>query len=86
MTDRPFLHLSLRWRLASDGMQWILQHYRPPGWRSVAFVASNKVVLTRVLGEAGAEVAPTARSALNQLPETFAEWRDRHQSNGRRAA
>ena len=86
MTDRPFLRLSLRWRLASGGMQWILQHYRPPGWRSVAFVASNKVVLRRVLREAGAEVTPTAQTTLNRLPKTFAAWREQQRTCGREAA
>ena len=43
-------------------------------WRGIAFVASNKRVLERVLREKGALVTPQARAALDGLPETFAEW------------
>ena len=68
MPDRPLFDLAPEWRLATDDLQWIVQHYRPPKWRSVAFVATTKVVLRRVLGDLGVAYPP---SALDHLPEQF---------------
>jgi hypothetical protein len=72
---RHIIHLSDRWALSADPLQWILQLYRRPRWRGVAFIASNKVVLKRVLREKGVTLTPDAKDALDHLPDTFQEWK-----------
>jgi len=42
--------------------------------RTVAFIASNKAVLRRVLASFGVTLSPQARAALDTLPDTFREW------------
>ncbi len=43
-------------------------------WRAVAFVASDKGGLHRVLREKGAVIDSEGHAALRGLPETFREW------------
>ncbi len=80
MTDRVFLRLSEGWALGYDQNQWIVMRPKSDkskpgqGWRAIAFVASTRAVLMRVLREKGAEIAPDARVAVDSLPETFLEW------------
>lgn len=80
MTDRVFLRMSEGWALGFDRNQWIVMRAKSDkskpgqGWRAIAFVASTRAVLMRVLREKGAEVAPEARVAVDSLPETFLEW------------
>ena len=81
--DTQFLRLSERWALATDGIQWIVQRARRNrnkvgglDWRAVAFVASDKGVLHRVLQEKGAVIDSEGHAALRRLPGTFREWRD----------
>ena len=83
VADILFLRLSERWALATDGIQWIVQRARRNSnivggleWRAVAFVASDKGVLHRVLREKGAVIDSEGLEALRRLPETFREWRD----------
>ncbi len=81
IADTLFLRLSERWALATDGIQWIVQRARRNGnkeggleWRAVAFVASDKGVLHRVLREKGAVIDSEGHAALRRLPGTFREW------------
>ncbi len=81
VADTRFLRLSERWALATDGIQWIVQRARRNRnkvggleWRAVAFVASDKGVLHRVLREKGAVIDSEGLEALRRLPETFREW------------
>ena len=81
VADTLFLRLSKRWALATDGIQWIVQRARRNRnkeggveWRAVAFVASDKGVLHRVLREKGAVIDSDGHAALRRLPETFQEW------------
>ena len=71
-----FLRLSEGWALGHDRFQWMLVQWQGEarGWRSVSFVASNKGVLMRVLGENGITPTPEAKAALDRLPDTFKEW------------
>ncbi len=84
MTDRVFLRLSEGWALGYDRNQWILLQAKSdkskPGqrWRAIAFVASTRAVLMRILREKGVEIAPDARVAVDSLPETFLEWLAAH--------
>ncbi len=61
--------------------QWIVQRARRNrnkegglDWRAIAFVASDKGVLHRVLREKGAVIDSEGLEALRRLPETFREW------------
>ncbi len=81
--DRQFLRLSERWALAYDRHQWIVQQFRPPKWRPVAFVEGSKAVLMRVLREKGAVVSVDAGAALNRLPDSFRLWHDALDRQGR---
>ena len=81
VADTQFLHLSENWALAYDKTQWIVQRARRNRnkeggleWRAVAFVASDKGVLHRVLREKGAVIDSEGLEALRRLPETFREW------------
>ncbi len=81
MVDVRFLRLSENWALAFDKNQWIVQRARwnrnkvgGLEWRAVAFVASDKGVLHRVLEEKGAVIDPAGHAALRRLPGTFREW------------
>ena len=72
---RHIIRLSARWALAADNLQWIVKHYRLPEWRGVAYIASNKAVLMRVLREKGVNITPAAQDALDHLPATFRAWK-----------
>lgn len=81
MADTQFLRLSKKWALAYDNAQWIVQRRKAPGkkggecrWANVAFVASRKDVLLRVLREKGTEIEPDAQEYLHAMPHTFREW------------
>ena len=78
IADTLFLRLSGRWALATDGIQWIVQRARRNGnkeggleWRAVAFVASDKGVLHRVLREKGAVIDSEGLEALGTFLERF---------------
>ena len=75
MVDRPFLILSDRWRLSCDPLQVIVERWRAPRWRQVAFVMRSKAALMRVLTENGAEVSELAKAALDRLPDDLAAVR-----------
>lgn len=68
------------WALGADNLQWmVLRARRHKGrvkWQPVAFVASNKAVLKRVLREKGASLSREGEAALNALNETFRKWRE----------
>ena len=68
--------LSKKWAFGFDELQWIIYRWRgtAKGWRPTFFVRSNKGVLMRNIKERGVEVSPQARTTLNRLPDTFAEW------------
>jgi hypothetical protein len=65
------------WALASDGMQWIVQHRRQradkAAWRPVSFVRSTRDVLGRCLREKGAETR-SIQALTAGLPDTFDQW------------
>jgi hypothetical protein len=78
MTERQFLSLNEDCAIAYDKLQWIVQYRRMPKgsekWQAVAFIASDKRVLSRVLREKGVPLSPEAEAALNGLPATFQEF------------
>jgi hypothetical protein len=67
------LQINARWALASDKLQWVLQRLRGKRWQDVAFVASTRDVLARVMREWGVPDAD-AKRALAQLPAAFEGW------------
>ena len=73
-----FLHLSEDWALGHDHNQWILYKRREKqgfiAWRPVAFIATNKLVLHRVVKDLGCCPTANAQRLLDQLPDTFSEW------------
>ena len=73
--------LANRWRLCGDNSQWRLEHFVAPKWRPVAFVASEKAVLMRLLREKGVDLSPEAIRALDCLPDRFRDWRDQQIAN-----
>jgi hypothetical protein len=76
--EHHIIRFNKRWALSADNLQWIVERYRPPKWYGVAYIASNKVVLERVLREKGVTLTPAAQDALDHLPETFQEWKSKH--------
>ena len=80
MADNQFLRLGEGWALAYDGNQWIVQRRgafdRRRGnwnWKARSF-PSSKASLRRCLRELGVELDQAARNAIDDLPDTFAEW------------
>jgi len=71
---RVLIDLAPGWRLGADPLQWIVLKWRPPAWRAIAFVASNKQVLNRVLTEYGIQLSSEARTYIDHLPERFRVW------------
>ncbi len=82
MADIPFLQLSENWRLAADPLQWVIQRRGAfkakiggRRWNAVAYIATRRDILFRVLRELEAEVDHNALDALDDLPQTFKEWK-----------
>jgi len=74
--DRQF-RVAGDWALATDGLQWIIQHRRQHGgkaaWRPVSFVRSTRDVLCRCLREKGAGTG-CIQALTAGLPDTFDQW------------
>lgn len=89
MGDRILFHVCPGWALGADSLQWILfkddkrgpqaekRHRRAP-WKALAFIASTKTVLLRVLSENGVEPTPEGWAALNAMPDSFRAWCRQH--------
>ena len=88
MTDRMVIRLSENWAVLADDLQWILAKAQKQGpgrrkpdppvrWRGLSYIASTKVILLRCVREKGAVVDPDGSRALDALPDTFREWRQR---------
>ena len=77
MSDLRQIRDANEWSLASDGLQWILQHRRQKNgrtsWRPVSFVRSTRAILARCMREKGVPTAD-AEQLLAGLPPTFDEW------------
>ena len=69
-----FLHLNARWALSYDKNHWILMKREGKGWRSKAFIGSDKATLTRVLREGGITPTPEAEIAMDGWPDRFLDW------------
>jgi hypothetical protein len=82
MTDQMIFQLNDKWAVMYDEAQWIVARKRSRAgkacWRAIAFVATTKLVLMRVIEEEG--IAPTrkAQRTLDQLPESFRLWLRNH--------
>jgi hypothetical protein len=74
--DKQF-RTSGRWALAIDPLQWVLQRQTGDQWRPVSFVRSTKEILARCMHEKGTP-DDDAKRLLDDLPDTFDEWRERH--------
>jgi len=76
--DAIFLHLSDGWALGHGQRQWVLMRAkkRREGryWNPVAFIATEKRILRRVLAEKGAVISSGAERVIDALPDTFKEW------------
>ena len=85
MSDRIFLHLCDGWALGFDPLQWMLMRAKIRGgqrdWQPVAFVATEKRILRRVLAEKGVQPTPEAQAALDAMPDTFQEWLHQHKAS-----
>ena len=94
MADLPLFHLGGSWWLCFDRHQWVLSvadnppktpqkgilSTAPARLRAVAFVATEKRILRRVLAEKGVQPTPEAQAALNALPNTFQAWLRQHEA------
>ena len=81
MGDRILFHLCDGWALGADNLQWMLMRAKirrgQRDWHPVAFVATEKRILRRVLQENGVEPTPEGGAALAALPDTFRARRRR---------
>ena len=79
MTTRVFLDLCDGWALGFDPLQWMLMRARiRRGQRElqpVAFVATEKRILRRVLLEKGVQPTSHAEAVINAMPDTFQAWK-----------
>jgi hypothetical protein len=67
--DKQF-RVTDRWALASDGLQWVLQHKNGKAWQGTSFVKTTKAVLARCMREKGVP-ANVAEVLLDGLPNCF---------------
>ena len=78
MADQIFLRLCDGWALSADNFQWMLMRAKirrgQREWQPVAFVATEKRILRRVLRGNGVIPTPEAQAALDTLPDTFRKW------------
>jgi len=76
--DRIFLHLCHGWALGFDQYQWMVMRAKKRGdqsyWNPVAFVATTKRVLLRVLSEKTVQLTPAATAYIEGMPDKFREW------------
>ena len=73
--DKQF-HVSGKWAVATDGVQWIIQRQTgPDSWQAVKFIHSTKEWLACRLR--GLAPKADAEALLNGLPDTFDDWHDR---------
>jgi len=77
--DRLVIRLSADWAILTDGLQWIVAKATGSGtrrrWKPLAYIASTKAALERVLREEGACIDTDGARAFSGLPETYREWR-----------
>ena len=75
MMERILFHLCPGWALAADNQQWMVMRAKnrrgQREWQPVAFVATEKRILRRVLCEKGIKPTPEGRAALDALPDSF---------------
>ena len=66
------------WALGYDTSQWMLlrrRNFRTEcGWKPVSFIASNRDILDRCIGENGIQPTPAAQAKLDALPFRFRDW------------
>ena len=78
MADRIIIELCDGWALGYDQRQWIILRRRNTrtqcGWKSVAFIATEKRVLRRVLREKGISPNLEAAEYIDAMPDTFRAW------------
>ena len=78
MTIETVLQISETWRLAHDGGQWILQkgwrHRGQTKWQAIAFVATSKRHLLRVLSEYRVQLDWDATASLEHLEDNYSSF------------
>jgi hypothetical protein len=78
MTDKLIFQLHVKWAVLCDEAQWIIARKRTRSgkecWRAIAFVATTKLVLMRVIDELNFTPTREAQRTLDQLPESFRLW------------
>ena len=79
---RIFLRLSERWALGHDPLQWILMTAKlrrgQCEWQPVAFVATEKRILRRVMHENGVQPSSEGLEYIDAMHDTFRAWCQRH--------
>ena len=76
MADSEVFRLNPECSLGFDRAQWIVRKKKGTQgkWNPVSFVASNKDILRRVLGEHGVVVTQEAKAAIDAMPHQFVDW------------
>ena len=85
MKDQFLIDLAPGWALGFDNLQWVLgKVVKTPHkavktalgarLRPVAFIASTKAVLWRVINENEIELTPEAVEYIDAMPDTFRDW------------
>jgi hypothetical protein len=83
--ERVFLHLYRGWALGFDQYQWmVLRSKRRRDeryWNPVAFIATKKSILLRVLAERRIKPTPEATDYIERMPDKFRDWLRIHYAN-----
>ena len=76
--DSILFEIAPGWGIGCDSLQWMLMRQRQGrvrGWYPIAFVATERRILERVIGERAVPVTPEGRARLHALPATFREFK-----------
>ena len=74
MQDDKQFRVSGDWALASDEIQWIIQHWAGNKWRGVKYIRSDKAWLSYRLRVTLGVPEADATKLLDGLPDTFDTW------------
>jgi hypothetical protein len=73
--NRVVFDFNDKFSLLTDGNQWLVaRRGKRDRWDAIAFIASNKMIVQRVLNEKGIKMTEDAKRAMDDLPFKFRDF------------